>query len=157
MLGMFIAVVTTALSPEVESYGWSLAALAIGAVLGVVIARRLALPAMPQLLAGFHSLVGLAAVLVAGAPFSNPEAFGLLSDATGQLFIASRIEMGLGAVIGAITFSGSVIAFAKLQGLVSGAPVSFSGQHFLYDLVGLVILGLMVFLAHDHDCLVLLT
>jgi len=150
MLGMFIAVVTTALSPEVESYGWILAALAIGAVVGVVIARRIAMTAMPQLVAGFHSLVGLAAVLVAGAAFSNPEAFGLLSDATGQIFIASRIEMGLGAVIGAITFSGSVIAFAKLQGLVSGAPVSFSGQHFLNALVGLVILGLMVFFALDQ-------
>ena len=150
MLGMFIAVVTTALSPEVQSYTWILSALAIGGVIGVIIARRIAMTAMPQLVAGFHSLVGMAAVLVAGAAFSNPGAFGLVSEATGQIFIASRVEMGLGAVIGAITFSGSVIAFAKLQGLVSGAPVSFRGQHFLNALVGLVILGLMVFFTIDQ-------
>ena len=94
-------------------------ALAIGAVIGIFIARKIAMTAMPQLVAAFHSLVGMAAVLVAGAAFSNPAAFGIL-NAAGEIYIASRIEMGLGVVIGAITFSGSVIAFTKLQGLVSG-------------------------------------
>lgn len=149
MIGMFIAVVTTVLSPAVESYGWILLALAIGAVIGVVTARRIAMTAMPQLVAAFHSLVGLAAVLVAGAAFSNPEAFGLL-DAQGNIFIASRIEMALGVVIGAITFSGSIIAFTKLQGLVSGKPVSFAGQHLFNALIGLFILGLIVYFCFEQ-------
>jgi NAD(P) transhydrogenase subunit beta len=149
MIGMFIAVVTTVLSPAVESYGWILLALAIGAVIGVITARRIAMTAMPQLVAAFHSLVGLAAVLVAGAAFSNPEAFGLL-DAQGNIFVASRIEMALGVVIGAITFSGSIIAFTKLQGLVSGKPISFGGQHFLNALIGLFILGLIVYFCFEQ-------
>lgn len=149
MIGMFIAVVTTVLSPAVESYGWILLALAIGAVIGVITARRIAMTAMPQLVAAFHSLVGLAAVLVAGAAFSNPEAFGLL-DAQGNIFIASRIEMALGVVIGAITFSGSIIAFTKLQGLVSGKPISFGGQHFLNALIGLFILGLIAYFCFEQ-------
>ncbi len=106
MLGMAIAVITTILSPAVTSYGWIFSALAIGAVIGIVTAKKIAMTAMPQLVAAFHSLVGLAAVLVAGAAFSNPSAFHLL-NAAGEIFIASRIEMGLGVVIGAITFSGS--------------------------------------------------
>lgn len=150
MAGMLIAVITTVLSPQVESYGWILLALAIGAVIGIVIARRIAMTAMPQLVAAFHSLVGLAAVLVAGAAFSNPGAFGLL-DATGEIFIASRIEMGLGVVIGAITFSGSVIAFTKLQGLVSGAPVRFAGQHLLNALLGAVIVGFVAYFCFDQS------
>lgn len=143
MLGMVIAVITTALSPEVVSYGWILLALAIGAVIGLTIAGRIPMTAMPQLVAAFHSLVGLAAVLVASAAYKNPGAFGLLNDA-GTIFIASRIEMSLGVVIGAITFSGSVVAFTKLQGLVSGAPVVFKGQHPLNAIIGLAIVGLIV-------------
>jgi len=150
MLGMLIAVVTTVFSPEVQSYGWIVAALVLGAVIGITIAKRIAMTAMPQLVAAFHSLVGMAAVLVAGAAFTNPGAFDLVG-AAGDIFIASRIEMALGVVIGAITFSGSVIAFTKLQGLVSGAPVSFGGQHFLNALLGLVILGLIVYFCIDQQ------
>ncbi|WP_027328352.1 NAD(P)(+) transhydrogenase (Re/Si-specific) subunit beta [Marinimicrobium agarilyticum] len=150
MIGMLIAVVTTVFSPEVQSYEWIIAALIIGAVIGITTAKRIAMTAMPQLVAAFHSLVGMAAVLVAGAAFTNPDAFGLVA-ADGNIFVGSRIEMALGAVIGAITFSGSVIAFTKLQGLVSGAPVSFGGQHFLNALVGLVILGLIVFFCVDQQ------
>lgn len=150
MLGMAIAVITTILSPAVTSYGWIFSALAIGAVIGIFIAKKIAMTAMPQLVAAFHSLVGLAAVLVAGAAFSNPSAFHLL-NATGEIFIASRIEMGLGVVIGAITFSGSVIAFAKLQGLVSGKPVSFLGQHFLNAILGAAIIGLVAFFCVDQS------
>lgn len=144
MLGMSIAVVTTILSPAVTSYGWILSALAIGAVIGIVIAKKIAMTAMPQLVAAFHSLVGLAAVLVAGAAFTNPAAFHLLNDAS-EIFIASRIEMGLGVVIGAITFSGSIVAFTKLQGLVSGAPIKFSGQNFLNALIGVAIISLLAY------------
>lgn len=150
MLGMAIAVVTTILSPSVTSYGWILIALAIGAVIGIFIARNIAMTAMPQLVAAFHSLVGMAAVLVAGAAFSNPAAFGI-ADAAGNIFIASRIEMGLGVVIGAITFSGSVIAFTKLQGLVSGKPIVFIGQHPLNALIGAVIVGLIAYFCVDQS------
>ncbi len=134
MLGMTLAVVTTILSPEVTSYLWIFIALAIGAVIGIGIASKIAMTAMPQLVAAFHSLVGMAAVLVAGAAYSNPSAFNLVND-LGHIFVASRIEMSLGAAIGAMTFSGSVVAFTKLQGLVSGAPVSFAGQHLLNALL----------------------
>ncbi len=150
MIGMAIAIITTILSPEITSYGWILTALAIGAVIGIFIARTIAMTAMPQLVAAFHSLVGMAAVLVAGAAFSNPLAFGI-ANAAGEIFIASRIEMGLGVVIGAITFSGSVIAFTKLQGLVSGRPIVFAGQHFLNALIGLLIIGLIVYFCIDQS------
>jgi H+-translocating NAD(P) transhydrogenase subunit beta len=150
MLGMLIAVVTTVLSPAVTSYGWILSALAIGAVIGIFIARNIAMTAMPQLVAAFHSLVGLAAVLVAGAAFSNPAAFGIL-NAAGEIYIASRIEMGLGVVIGAITFSGSVIAFTKLQGLVSGKPIVFAGQHFINAILGAAIFGLIGYFCFDQS------
>jgi NAD(P) transhydrogenase subunit beta len=150
MLGMAIAVMTTILSPAVASYGWIFSALAIGAVIGIFTAKKIAMTAMPQLVAAFHSLVGLAAVLVAGAAFSNPAAFHLLNEA-GEIFIASRIEMGLGVVIGAITFSGSVIAFTKLQGLVSGAPIKFIGQHFFNAFLGIAIIGLIVFFCMEQS------
>jgi H+-translocating NAD(P) transhydrogenase subunit beta len=142
MLGMSIAVITTILSPGVTSYGWIISALVIGAAIGVFIARNIAMTAMPQLVAAFHSLVGLAAVLVAGAAFSNPSAFHLL-NAVGEIFVASRIEMSLGVVIGAITFSGSIIAFTKLQGLVSGKPVVFKNQHALNAILGFAIIALI--------------
>ncbi|HEY8942302.1 MAG TPA: NAD(P)(+) transhydrogenase (Re/Si-specific) subunit beta [Cellvibrio sp.] len=150
MIGMAIAIITTMLSPEITSYGWIFSALAIGAVIGIFIARKIAMTAMPQLVAAFHSLVGMAAVLVAGAAFSNPLGFGI-ANAAGEIFIASRIEMGLGVVIGAITFSGSVIAFTKLQGLVSGKPIVFGGQHFLNALIGLLIIGLIVYFCIDQS------
>jgi NAD(P) transhydrogenase subunit beta len=150
MTGMAIAIVTTILSPDIQSYGWIFTALAIGAVIGIFIARKIAMTAMPQLVAAFHSLVGMAAVLVAGAAFSNPAAFGILNTA-GEIYVASRIEMGLGVVIGAITFSGSVIAFTKLQGLVSGKPIQFAGQHFINALIGLFIIGLIVYFCFDQS------
>jgi NAD(P) transhydrogenase subunit beta len=101
--------------------------------------------ALPQLVAAFHSLVGLAAVFVAAAAFVSPEAFGIGSP--GQIKTQSLIEMGLGTIIGAITFTGSIVAFAKLQGLVSGAPLIFRGQHPLNALIGIVILLLLVWFA----------
>ncbi len=150
MIGMAIAMVTTILSPEVVSYTWIIAGIVIGGVIGVVIAKRIAMTAMPQLVAAFHSLVGMAAVLVAGAAFSHPQSFGI-ADPFGTIFVTSRIEMGLGVIIGAITFSGSVIAFTKLQGLVSGSPVVFKGQHPLNALLGLMIIGLLVYFCTDQS------
>jgi H+-translocating NAD(P) transhydrogenase subunit beta len=150
MTGMAIAIITTMLNPEIVSYGWIFSALAIGAVIGIFIARKIAMTAMPQLVAAFHSLVGMAAVLVAGAAFSNPLAFGI-ADSSGEIFIASRIEMGLGVVIGAITFSGSIVAFTKLQGLVSGKPIVFGGQHLLNAVIGLFIIGLIIYFCLDQS------
>lgn len=150
MVGMALAIVTTILSPAITSYVWVAGALIIGAAIGLTIASRIAMTAMPQLVAAFHSLVGMAAVLVAGAAFSNPGAFHLL-DATGHIFAASRIEMSLGVVIGAITFSGSVVAFTKLQGLVSGSPAVFKGQHPLNALLGIAIVVLMVMFCVDQS------
>ncbi|WP_018415445.1 NAD(P)(+) transhydrogenase (Re/Si-specific) subunit beta [Teredinibacter turnerae] len=150
MAGMALAIVTTMVSPEITSYWWIIGALLLGATIGLTIAHRIAMTAMPQLVAAFHSLVGLAAVLVAAAAYSNPAAFKLL-DASGLIYAGSRIEMSLGVVIGAITFSGSIIAFTKLQGLVSGAPVVFRGQHPLNALLGLCLAGLMVAFYMDQS------
>ncbi|WP_419716629.1 NAD(P)(+) transhydrogenase (Re/Si-specific) subunit beta [Altererythrobacter fulvus] len=130
MAGMLIAVVTTLVTHEIASLPEIVAAIAIGGVAGFVIARRIAMTAMPQLVAAFHSLVGLAAVLVAVAAFLNPDAFGILG-ADGNILTVSRIEMALGAAIGAITFSGSVIAFAKLNGNMSGSPILLPGRHLI--------------------------
>jgi NAD(P) transhydrogenase subunit beta len=127
MLGMAIAILTTLLNPGVSRYGSIVMAILIGGSIGALIARRIAMTALPQLVAGFHSLVGLAAVLVAAAAFYTPEAYGI--GMTGHIQVSSLIEMSLGAAIGAITFSGSLIAFAKLQGLLSGKPLVFPYQH----------------------------
>lgn len=140
--GMAIAVATTLMDPAVSGYAMILIAVGVGAGIGTVIALRIQMTAMPQLVAAFHSLVGLAAVLVAAAALYAPEAYGIGS--TGQIKSASLIEMSLGAVIGAITFTGSIIAFAKLQALMSGSPIVFPGQHLVNLLAGLVIVGLII-------------
>ncbi len=149
IIGMVIAVVTTVLDPDVLSYVWILAGLVIGGSIGVVIALRIQMTAMPQLVAAFHSLVGMAAVLVAAAAFYAPEAYNIVA-ADGSIKLASSIEMAIGMAIGAITFSGSVIAFAKLQGLVSGSPVVFPGQHILNLAIGIVIIALGVWFAQGQ-------
>ncbi len=148
MIGMAIAAITTIVDPEVVSYQWIAIAIVIGGAVGTVIALKIQMAAMPQLVAFFHSLVGLAAVLVAWAAFYNPAAYGI-TDAAGVLKLASRIEMSIGVVIGAITFSGSVVAFTKLQGLVSGNPVVFPGQHLLNAVIGLGIAALIVLFSLD--------
>ncbi|MDA1098879.1 MAG: NAD(P)(+) transhydrogenase (Re/Si-specific) subunit beta [Proteobacteria bacterium] len=150
MIGMAIAVVTTVINPEVVSYGWILTALVIGGAIGAFIARRITMTDMPQLVAAFHSLVGLAAVLVAAGAYYNPTAYGI-ADAGGALKLASRIEMGIGVVIGAITFSGSIIAFGKLQGIVTGNPITFAGQHALNALFGAAIVVLVVLFTIQPD------
>jgi len=150
MIGMTIAVLTTIVSPAVTSYVWIIVALIIGGGIGTFIARKIPMTAMPQLVAAFHSLVGLAAVLVAAAAFYNPEPYGIL-NAAGELKLGSRIEMALGVVIGAITFSGSIIAFAKLQELMTGNPITFPGQHPLNALLGLLIVVAIVLFCIDVD------
>ena len=130
MIGMTIAVVTTLLQHGV-GLPLIIAAVAIGGGIGWVIARRIQMTAMPQLVAGFHSLVGLAAVLVACAAYLNPAAFGILEPGGLDIAKSSRIEMGLGVAIGAITFSGSIIAFLKLNGNMSGAPILLPARHII--------------------------
>ena len=140
MLGMLIAIVATLLDRGVQSYGFIIAGVAGGAVIGTVLALRIQMTAMPQLVAALHSFVGLAAVLVGIGTFFTKEAAGLLNPVL-------MGEISAGVVIGAITFTGSVIAFGKLQGLLSGAPVKFSGQHALNAFIGLVTIALAVHFA----------
>jgi len=132
MAGMAIAVVTTlAVAAPETSLTWAMivGGIAVGGGIGAVIARRIPMTAMPELVAAFHSLVGLAAVLVAGAAYYAPEAIGIGSP--GAIRISSLIEMSLGAAIGAITFTGSIIAFAKLSGRMSGAPIILPASHLI--------------------------
>ena len=140
--GMTVAVGTTLALPGVQSFGPILAAIALGGVIGGIVAIKIKMTDLPQLVAAFHSLVGLAAVFVAAAAFTNPAAYGI--GVPGAIVAGSLVEMSLGTAIGAITFTGSIIAFAKLQGLVSGSPVIFKGQHPLNALLGLVLLALIV-------------
>ena len=149
MLGMGIAVVTTLVTHEVASIVEIAIAIAIGAAIGLVTARRIAMTAMPQLVAAFHSLVGLAAVLVGAAAFLNPEAFGILGE-TG-IHTVSSIELGLGVAIGAITFSGSVIAFLKLNGNMGGKPILLPLRHVINLGTLVAILGLIAYFTQDQS------
>ncbi len=146
IIGMVIAIGVTLLSIGNFSTGflYLLAFLIIGGSIGAFIAFKIPMTAMPELVAGFHSLVGLAAVFVAISAFLNPEVFNLGS--LGNIKIASLIEMSLGASIGAITFTGSIIAFLKLRGIMSGSPITFKGQHYINLLLGLSVLVLIFYL-----------
>src|SRR5512147_2379781 len=145
MVGMAIAIATTlAAHPPAGTVAWILVVVgvAIGGGIGAVIARRVPMTAMPELVAAFHSLVGMAAVLVAAAAFYAPEAFGI--GTPGEIHKASLIEMSLGAAIGAITFSGSVIAFLKLSGRMSGKPILLPARHTLNIGLGLALVACIV-------------
>ena len=146
IIGMAIAVSVTILSVGNFSTGflYLIVFLLIGGSIGAFIAFKIPMTAMPELVAGFHSLVGLAAVFVAISAFLNPEVFAL--GIVGEIKIASLIEMSLGASIGAITFTGSIIAFLKLRGIMSGSPITFLGQHYLNLLLGLSLVGLIYYL-----------
>ncbi len=150
MIGMTLAVVTTLLVHSIASLSEIAIAIGIGAAIGLVTARRIAMTDMPQLVAAFHSLVGMAAVLVGVAAFLNPAAFGILGD-DGLILVPSRIEMGLGVAIGAITFSGSVIAFLKLNGNMGGKPIMLPGRHAINLGVLAGILGLIGYFTVDQS------
>ncbi len=145
VIGMALAVVITlALLPEID-FVTILAGVVVGGSIGTAIALRIKMTALPQLVAAFHSLVGLAAVLVAAAAFYNPTAYGI--GVPGEIAASSLIEMAIGTSIGAITFTGSVIAFAKLQALMSGRPIVFPLQHWLNLGLGILAVLLVVWLA----------
>ena len=186
MAGMAIAVVTTLVTQapippgewlpqptpdELIILAKILAAIAIGGVIGIVTARRIAMTDMPQLVAAFHSLVGMAAVLVGWAAYLNPEAFGIAElhiiigpakgltpySPFGPINPDSRVEMGLGIAIGAITFSGSVIAFLKLAGKMSGAPILLPGRHVINLGTLAAIIGLTAYFTIDQSLWVIAT
>lgn len=140
MAGMAIAIVATLMGAEVQSYGFIIAGVAAGAVIGSIMAARVEMTAMPQLVAALHSFVGMAAVLVAIGTFLNKQA-------ANELNAVLMGELSAGIIIGAITFSGSVIAFGKLQGLISGAPVIFKGQHAVNAILALITIGFGVHFA----------
>jgi H+-translocating NAD(P) transhydrogenase subunit beta len=150
MIGMGIAVITTLVTHLNVGIIEIVIAIAIGGAIGLVTARKIAMTDMPQLVAAFHSLVGMAAVLVAAAAYLNPTAFGIV-DAAGQILTVSRVEMGLGVAIGAITFSGSVIAFLKLNGNMGGAPIMLPGRHVINLGVLAGILGLIAYFTLDQS------
>jgi H+-translocating NAD(P) transhydrogenase subunit beta len=157
MSGMAIAVVTTAalivnLAGHADGLGWVLLGLVIGGGAGAIMAQRVEMTKMPELVAFMHSMIGLAAVFIAIAAVVEPAAFGIVAQGMGTLDIpnGNRLELFLGAAIGAITFSGSVIAFGKLSGkykfrLFQGAPVVFAGQHMLNLVMGVATVALGVY------------
>ena len=170
MIGMGIAVVTTLVTnipwidlepegglpkydtmyPDLNALPIILAAIAIGGAIGWFTAKRIKMTDMPQLVAAFHSLVGMAAVLVGWAAYLNPTAFGI-AGADGVIEAQSRIEMGLGIAIGAITFSGSIIAFLKLAGKMSGAPIMLPGRHVINLGTLVAIIGLTGYFTLDQS------
>ena len=146
MIGMALAILTTLAVARVTdalTWGMIVAGIGIGGAIGAVTARRIAMTAMPQLVAAFHSLVGLAAVLVAAAAMYSPQAYGI--GEPGAIHMQSLIEMSLGVAIGAVTFAGSIIAFAKLNGNMSGAPIMLPARHVINILIAAAIVGLIVY------------
>ncbi|MGX5829714.1 NAD(P)(+) transhydrogenase (Re/Si-specific) subunit beta [Mesorhizobium sp. 43Arga] len=154
MIGMGIAIATTLAlaTPSAGRFGLIVLGLAIGGGVGAVTARRIAMTSMPQLVAAFHSLVGLAAVMVAAAAIYAPESFGI--GMAGDIHAQALIEMSLGVAIGAITFTGSVIAFLKLDGRMSGKPIMIGGRHFINAALGVALIVLIVLLVTTESKLV---
>ncbi len=150
VIGMVIAVATTLVTHGIASLPEIAVAIALGGGIGFFIARRIQMTAMPQLVAAFHSLVGLAAVLVGLSAYANPAAFGILLP-SGAIDPDSRIEMGLGIAIGAITFSGSIIAFLKLAGKMSGAAILLPGRHVINLGTLAAIVGLVAWFTQDES------
>ena len=141
VLGMSIAIITLIMQPNSTNFTYMFSAILIGGLIGSFLGIKIKMTAMPQLVAAFHSLVGLAAVLVATGAFLAPEKFNIFVNE--KIKIISAIEMSIGLVVGAITFSGSIIAFAKLQGIMSGNPIIFKFQHFINACLALLTLLLI--------------
>ena len=148
IVGMLIAILTTLALPSILSYELILIAILLGGSIGTLLALKTKMTSLPQLVALFNSVVGLAACFVAAAAFYRPEAYGIGTFL--NISSLSIVEMNLGSAIGAITFTGSVIAFAKLQGLISGSPLIFKGQHQLNALLGMILLGLLAWMVFEQ-------
>ncbi len=138
ILGMLLAILTLVFQPNTANFVPVIICILLGGTIGTILGVKIKMTAMPQLVAAFHSLVGLAAVFVAAGAFYAPEKFGITYNDT--IKIVSAIELSVGLVIGAITFSGSIIAFLKLQSLMSGNPITFKFQHTLNALLGIFII-----------------
>lgn len=151
VLGMALAIGSTLMMPTIYHHFILVGLIIAGGVVGTLIALKINMTAIPQLVAAFHSLVGMAAVLVAFCAFLSPESFHI--GEPGNIATASLVEMSLGLIIGAITFSGSVIAFLKLQGIMSGVPVKFPGQGIINLLIGVSILGLLFLFLNNQTLL----
>jgi NAD(P) transhydrogenase subunit beta len=152
MIGMGIAIITTlAAHPPADALGWGLvvAGIALGGGTGAVIARRVPMTSMPELVAAFHSLVGMAAVLVAAGALYAPAAFDI--GTVGAIHGSSLVEMSLGVAIGAITFTGSIIAFLKLSGRMSGAPITLPGRHAINIALAVLLVALIVYLVRSES------
>ena len=148
VLGMVIAILTTVFEPTIVSFDLIVIGIIVGGAIGTIVALKIKMTALPELVAAFHSLVGLAAVFVAIAAFFAPEAYGI--GVLGNIEGASLIEMSLGAAIGAITFSGSLIAFGKLQGTLGGSPLVFSGQHALNAVLSIILVASIIWLVQTN-------
>ena len=157
IFGMLIAVITLLFQPNTSNFIPVIICILLGGIVGTTLGLKIKMTAMPQLVAGFHSLVGLAAVFVAAGAYYAPEKFGIYSE--GSIKIISAVEMSIGLVIGAITFSGSIIAFLKLQSLMSGNPITFKFQHALNALLGtLIIISIYFFVRiQSNELFILLT
>ncbi len=140
MFGLGLAALVTLQMDSVQNYAWIVAAITVGGLFGGVAARKVPMTHMPQTVAFMHSLVGLAAVLIAVSAFLDPVAYGI-ANAEGGLYMASRVELFLGTFIGAITFTASLVAFGKLHGVLSGQPLVFSGQHMLNLVLGVLMIA----------------
>jgi NAD(P) transhydrogenase subunit beta len=152
MVGMTIAIATTlAAHPPADTLGWILVigGIVIGGGIGAVIARKVPMTSMPELVAAFHSLVGMAAVLVAAGAFYAPAAFDI--GTRGNIHASSLVEMSLGVAIGALTFTGSVIAFLKLSGRMSGAPIILPARHIINIVLGLALVFFIYGLVHSQS------
>ena len=157
ILGMLTAIITLLLQPNTSNYVPVIICILLGGAVGTTLGLKIKMTAMPQLVAGFHSLVGLAAVFVAAGAYYAPGKFGISSG--DSIKIISAVEMSIGLVIGAITFSGSIIAFLKLQSLMSGNPITFKFQHALNALLGALIIISIYFFVHlqSNELFILLT
>jgi H+-translocating NAD(P) transhydrogenase subunit beta len=154
MIGMGIAIVTTLAlaTPNWNGFAMIVVGLAAGGSVGAVTARRIAMTSMPQLVAAFHSLVGFAAVMVAAAAMYAPESFGI--GTVNDIHSQALVEMSLGVAIGAITFTGSVIAFLKLDGRMSGKPIMLPMRHIVNAALGIALIVLVVLLVATESKLV---
>ncbi|MES1203359.1 MAG: NAD(P)(+) transhydrogenase (Re/Si-specific) subunit beta, partial [Pseudomonadota bacterium] len=152
MIGMAIAVGTTLLVAKLDTLtlGLIIGAVGIGGTIGALLAKNIKMTAMPQLVAAFHSLIGLAAVAVAAAAYYAPDAFGIAMEGGEGIKTGSLIEMGIGVAIGAVTFTGSVIAFAKLNGNMSGAPIMLPARHLINIVIAAAIVVLVIYMIGDH-------